>query len=106
MSETTTVRFAGHANRECGDHHSTGHRAWCFNCSEWCYEDIPCKGCELPSLRAAVQSLLNAQGRMLDDWAEANEDRRRELWRRLHEEADCVRALLVANTHEDPAVTG
>ena len=43
---------------------------------------------------SAVHALLTAQGRMLDDWAEANEDRRRELWQRLHEEADRVRDVL------------
>lgn len=43
---------------------------------------------------SAVHALLTAQGRMLDDWAEADEDRRRELWQRLHEEADRVREVL------------
>jgi hypothetical protein len=51
---------------------------------------------ERDALKAAVAGLLTAQGRMLDDWAEANEDRRRELWQRLHEEADRVFEVLYA----------
>lgn len=54
MAETAT-HFVGHENRECGEHRTTGPRAWCFDCSEWCYPAIPCKGCELPTLRAAVE---------------------------------------------------
>jgi hypothetical protein len=55
MSETTAERFEGHDDRECGEHRTTGSRAWCFDCSEWCYPHAPCKGCELPSLRGAVE---------------------------------------------------
>jgi hypothetical protein len=46
------IEFTGHENRECGEHRTTGLRAWCFDCSEWCYPALPCKGCELPALRA------------------------------------------------------
>ena len=49
--------FVGHAERECGEHRTVGsHRAWCFDCSEWCYPriDAACRGCELPALRAAL----------------------------------------------------
>lgn len=49
----TQTKFEGHEPRECGEHHTTGLRAWCFSCSEWCYPQSPCKGCELPMLRAA-----------------------------------------------------
>jgi hypothetical protein len=49
--------FTGHAGRECGEHRSTGPRAWCHDCSEWCYRDSPCKGCELPQLRAENERL-------------------------------------------------
>jgi len=49
--------FEGHQPRECGEHRTVGpHRAWCFDCREWCYPDIPCARCELPKLRAAVSS--------------------------------------------------
>lgn len=53
----TSPNFEGHAGRECGEHRTTGSRAWCHNCSEWCYPDSPCKGCELPQLRATVATL-------------------------------------------------
>lgn len=48
-------RFAGHDGRECGEHRTTGGRAWCFTDQEWCYPEIPCRGCELPSLRKCVE---------------------------------------------------
>lgn len=47
-------KFAGHADRECGEHRTLGGRAWCFDCSEYCYSTIPCKGCELPALRSLL----------------------------------------------------
>jgi hypothetical protein len=53
----TEPNFFGHEGRECGEHRTVGsHRAWCFDCAEWCYPmlDAACKGCELPSLRAAL----------------------------------------------------
>jgi hypothetical protein len=49
--------FVGYEPRECGEHRTVGpHRAWCFDCTEWCYPDpvMACKGCELPGLRAAA----------------------------------------------------
>lgn len=50
--------FEGHDPRECGEHRTVGpHRAWCYDCREWCYPDSPCKGCELPQLRAQVARL-------------------------------------------------
>ena len=48
-------RFEGHDGRECGEHRTTGPRAWCFNCQEWCYPGILCRGCELPLLRARAE---------------------------------------------------
>jgi hypothetical protein len=51
------ANFEGHAGRECGEHRTTGARAWCHGCAEWCYPDAPCKGCELPQLRARVAEL-------------------------------------------------
>ena len=47
--------FTGHRPRECGEHRTVGpHRAWCFDCGEWCYPDgdLACKGCRIPALEA------------------------------------------------------
>jgi len=56
-ADDETPAWAGVADRECGEHRPTTWRAWCFACSEWCYENAPCRGCELPSLRAEVERL-------------------------------------------------
>ena len=43
--------FEGHQPRACGDHRTVGsHRAWCFDCSEWCYPnfDAGCIRCRHP----------------------------------------------------------
>lgn len=52
--------FTGWEPRECGDHRPVGdYRAWCFDCSEWCYSrtiDMACKGCEIVHLRRAIPS--------------------------------------------------
>jgi hypothetical protein len=44
------AEFTDLDGRECGEHRTTGTRAWCFDCSEKCSPDIPCKGCERPHL--------------------------------------------------------
>lgn len=39
------TNFEGHGGH-CGEHRTVGpHRAWCYQCTEWCYPDGPCKGC-------------------------------------------------------------
>lgn len=44
--------FIGHEPRECGEHRTVGaYRAWCFQCSEWCYPESPCVRCEIAQLR-------------------------------------------------------
>lgn len=43
--------------RECGEHRTTGGRAWCFEDSEWCYPSQFCRGCELAVLRARIAYL-------------------------------------------------
>jgi hypothetical protein len=48
----TEPPFEGHPDRECGEHRTLGGRAWCHDCTEYCYPGGPCKGCELPQLRA------------------------------------------------------
>jgi hypothetical protein len=64
--------FTGHPGRECGEHRTTGQRAWCHSCTEWCYPDGPCKGCEMPQLRARVAELEaeNKRLRTIEDRAE------------------------------------
>ena len=50
-----TKNFEGHNNRECGEHRTVGsHRAWCHDCTEWCYPEIPCRGCKIPQLELAL----------------------------------------------------
>ena len=60
---TVEANWNGVEQRECGEHQSTGRRAWCFGCTEWCYGDIPCRGCELPGLRAEIKRLKLLVGR-------------------------------------------
>jgi len=44
--------FEGHDPRECGEHRTVGpHRAWCYDCGEWCYPNSPCVRCEVAALR-------------------------------------------------------
>lgn len=48
--------FLGFEPRDCGEHRTVGdYRAWCHDCSEWCYPGAPCARCELPLLRALVE---------------------------------------------------
>src|SRR5918997_82846 len=43
----TRPNFEGHPDRLCGDHRTVGpHRAWCFDCGEWCYPSQPCVRCD------------------------------------------------------------
>lgn len=53
------ANFHGHWPRECGEHRTVGtHRAWCLDCTEWCYPrmDAACKGCEIVHLRNQLES--------------------------------------------------
>lgn len=59
-------RFEGHDGRECGEHRTTGPRAWCSNCQEWCYPGILCRGCELPLLRQRAEQAEAAVQRVRD----------------------------------------
>lgn len=56
------VDWEGHDVRECNEHRTVGQRAWCFDCSEWCSVYAPCKGCELPILRARIVELEGDNG--------------------------------------------
>lgn len=41
--------FEGHEPRACGEHRTAGpHRAWCFDCHEWCYPHDGCIRCRHP----------------------------------------------------------
>src|SRR5690606_15626739 len=53
--EPRPERLAGPDGRDCGEHRTTGPRAWCPTCQEWCYPGILCRGCELPLLRARAE---------------------------------------------------
>lgn len=46
----------GYQPRDCGEHRTTGGRAWCFDCQEWCYLEGPCRGCEIEPLREVAQA--------------------------------------------------
>jgi hypothetical protein len=40
-------RFQGHEPNEGCEHRTVGsHRAWCLDCTEWCYPRNPCLRCE------------------------------------------------------------
>jgi hypothetical protein len=60
--EADEARFEGFTPRECAEHRTTGGRAWCHSDQEWCYPTDPCRGCELPQLRAALSRLASAAG--------------------------------------------
>lgn len=64
--EPRPERFEGHDGRECGEHRTTGPRAWCSNCQEWCYPGILCRGCELPLLRQRAEQAEAAVQRVRD----------------------------------------
>ncbi|MHB1762648.1 MAG: hypothetical protein ACYCS4_07915 [Acidimicrobiales bacterium] len=68
-----------------GEHRTTGQRAWCFECGEWCYPEQPCVCCARTTpdtLRAWVRRLLDEGGvddvlvprAQLSVWAQAIED--------------------------------
>jgi hypothetical protein len=50
--------WEGNPDRNCGDHRTTGARAWCFDCREWCYPKINCHGCV--DFRALLTPILAA----------------------------------------------
>jgi hypothetical protein len=59
--------FEGYEPRFCGEHRTVGsHRAWCFDCAEWCYPNgvMACEGC-LPHLNG--RELLDALIKTFED---------------------------------------
>ena len=47
--------WEGTPDRLCGEHLPGNGRAWCLDCSEWCYPDIPCIRCH-PAVIALRES--------------------------------------------------
>lgn len=77
MYAADTGNFLGHSDRECGEHRTVGtHRAWCHDCSTWCYPGAPCGGCELPVLRDKIH------------WFRAQRDKHAALAERAHAQLD------------------
>jgi hypothetical protein len=54
----TVADFHGHSGRYCGEHRTTGGRAWCFDCSEWCYPRAGCVRCREPRLEAVADAAM------------------------------------------------
>lgn len=52
------MNWEGHTGRDCGEHRTCGARAWCFDCSEWCNEAIPCVRCAAPMYRSALEIIV------------------------------------------------
>ncbi|MEU3162911.1 hypothetical protein [Streptosporangium sp. NPDC006930] len=53
-------------------------------------DPAPGEPAEIAGLPAEVRTLVHAVDRMREDWAEANEAGKRELWQRLHDANDKV----------------
>ena len=53
--------WTGVDGRECGEHRTTGGRAWCYADSEWCYPEVPCRGCEIVQLRKDSELLRHVR---------------------------------------------
>jgi hypothetical protein len=72
------ANFEGHEPRNCGEHRTVGpHRAWCYDCSEWCYpgpinEAGACNGCRVPYLET---ELTRTEGDLAVAVAEAGQAR-------------------------------
>ena len=66
--------FEGHQGRDCGEHRTVGsHRAWCFDCTAWCYPEEGCPGCQVPQLLARISSLEEGRDRLAALVTEARE---------------------------------
>lgn len=65
----TEGSFYGFQSRDCGEHRTVGpHRAWCYDCSEWCYPKAPCVRCH------GVSDVLRALAVGLGVLEEASDD--------------------------------
>lgn len=64
--DEAVANFHGHEPRECGEHRTVGpHRAWCFDCQEWCYPSEPCVRCMNPDALRAERDEARAQAAAL-----------------------------------------
>jgi hypothetical protein len=45
-----------------GEHHTVGSRAWCLQCSEWCYPHSICEIQQLRNENAALRQQLADHG--------------------------------------------
>ena len=97
--------FEGHDGRECGEHRTVGsHRAWCHDCTEWCYPEIPCRGCKIPQLELALteaNELLEQTIEVLEGFLEIEEDGDADKW--FSEEAKPLLDNLKAREKETKA---
>lgn len=59
------MSFTGHENAD--QHRSTGNRAWCLSCGEWCYERIPCACCTIALAEADPCPHCDGTGRRSED---------------------------------------
>lgn len=57
--------FVGYRPRECGEHRTVGgHRAWCFDCAEWCYSsgiEMGCRGCQASNRHELLTAVRGVQ---------------------------------------------
>jgi chromosome segregation ATPase len=51
------------------EHRPTISRAWCFDCSEWCYPTALCVRGEAEQTRAELEGMVGNRNRLLDDKA-------------------------------------
>lgn len=67
VTDDLNERFTGHQPRECGEHRAYPRRAYCLECSEWCYPDpeMGCKGCRLARLEHRETGVAGAIVRRL-----------------------------------------
>ena len=72
--ESNEPAWEGNPKRECGDHRTTGLRAWCHTCTEWCYPEMPCLGCAFPEIEEERNDLLRTQSLNLDQIAKLSDE--------------------------------
>lgn len=61
--------FEGWQPRECGEHRTVGtHRAWCYDCHEWCYShdiSMACVRCERPVMEKLLDDMADVLNGMV-----------------------------------------
>ncbi len=53
--------FTGHSGTA---HRTTGERAWCLGCGEWCWREDACACCEVPMLIADNERLTGERDKL------------------------------------------